>query len=128
MTTVTTNFTSWSAVKVNVSPWGCGVVAEFVLKWRHSFFGCPPHVDGTPVFYKLDTLYSLQHVVLYSWHIWVAVFSVWASFVTVAFSTDDTLNFSLTVFGRMSEILAVITLLDRNGNTKLFHLEYDPSL
>ena len=36
---------------------------NFVLKWRHNFFGCPPDVDGIPVFYKLDTLYSYQHVV-----------------------------------------------------------------
>ena len=50
---------------------------------------------------------------------WLLFFSVWASFVRVAFSTDNTLNFCLTVFGRMSEILAVIKQLDGNGSTKL---------
>ena len=37
-------------------------------------------------------------------------------------STDDTFNFCLTTFGRVSEILAVITLPDKNGSTKLLHL------
>ena len=74
MATVATNFTSWSAVKVNVSPWVVESEPSFVSKWRRNFFGCPPHVAGTPVFYKLDTVYNLQHVVLYSWPIWVAVF------------------------------------------------------
>ena len=32
MATVATNFTSWSAVKENVSPQGCEVGAEFCFK------------------------------------------------------------------------------------------------
>ena len=49
MATVATNFMSRSAVKDNMPPLGCGGGAEFCLKWRHNFLGCPPHVDRTPV-------------------------------------------------------------------------------
>ena len=39
-------------------PWVVEVGPNFVLNLRNNFFGCPPHVDGIPVLYKLDTLYS----------------------------------------------------------------------
>ena len=40
----------------------------------------------------------------------------------------ERVNFCLTIFGRVSEILAVITLPDRNGITKLFHQKNNPCL
>ena len=46
--------------------------------------------------------------------LWLLFVTIWVSFMWVAFSTDDTFGFSLTISGRVSEILAVITLPDRN--------------
>ena len=48
-------------------------------------------------------------------------FSIRASFMVMGLSTDKALSFGPTGFGRMSETLAVIALLYRNGGTKFFH-------
>ena len=45
-------------------------------------------------------------------------FFIRASFVMMVLSTDEALSFGPTSFGRMSESLAVIALLYRNGSTK----------
>ena len=100
---------------------------SFVSKWRRNFL-VVHHMLPEHLFFISWTPFIICNM----WSFTVGTFgllffSVWASFVRVAFSTNDTLSFNLTVFGRMSKILAVITLLDRNGSTKLFHLEYYPS-
>ena len=48
-------------------------------------------------------------------------FSIRASFMVVGLSTDKALSFGPAGFGRMSETLAVIAMLYRNGGTKFFH-------
>ena len=48
-------------------------------------------------------------------------FFIRASFVMMSLSTDKTLSFGPTSFSRMSETLAVIALLYRNGGTKFLH-------
>ena len=54
MATVATNFTSWSAVKENVSPRGCGDGAEFrFMEVSSEFPRVPPprdRVGDLPVF------------------------------------------------------------------------------
>ena len=41
--------------------------------------------------------------------------------MVMGLSTDKALGFGPTVFGRMSETLAVIALLYRNGGAKFLH-------
>ena len=48
-------------------------------------------------------------------------FSIRASFMVMGLSTDKALSVGPTGFGRMSETLAVIALLYRNGGTKFLH-------
>ena len=48
-------------------------------------------------------------------------FFIRASFVTMVLSTDKALGFGPTSFGGMSETMAVIALLYRNGGTKFLH-------
>ena len=53
---------------------------------------------------------------------WFPGFSIRASFVWMTLSGDKTFLFWPTVFGRMSETLAVVAVLDRNWRSKFLHL------
>ena len=61
-----------------------------------------------PAFCILDTLCKMQHVALTVYTFWFPSFSIWASFVRIILSTDETLLLRPTVFGQMSETLAAI--------------------
>ena len=52
---------------------------------------------------------------------WLFFLFIWASFMMMALPTDKAFGFGPTSFGRMSETLAVPTLLYRNWCTKFFH-------
>ena len=78
-------------------------------------FGCSPHVAEMLVFCWPLTVCTFGF----------SCFLVRASFIGMILTTDQTFLFGPTVFGRMTETLAVEALHDRNRFTKFFHLVYD---